>query len=176
MDVKISSLVPVEIIERRIFLIRGHKVMVDRHLAELYGVTTRALNQAVKRNTERFPDDFMFRFTKAEREGVITICDNLGPLKYSPVLPHAFTENGVAMLSSVLRSKRAILVNIQIMRAFTRLRQLVSTHKELAGKLGDLEKKIKSHDHEIGDIFQAIRELMEPPGRGWKVAGFRPRS
>lgn len=106
------NLIPAETIEQRIFLIRGHRVMIDRHLAELYGVTTMALNQAVKRNRERFPEDFMFRLTRAERDEVITICDNLRPLKFSPVPPNAFTENGVAMLSSVLRSKRAILVNI----------------------------------------------------------------
>lgn len=147
--------------------------MIDRHLAELYGVTTMALNQAVKRNRERFPEDFMFRLTRAERDEVITSCDNLLPLKFSPALPSAFTENGVAMLSSVLRSKRAILVNVQIMRTFTRLRQLISTHKELAKKIEDLEHKIKSHDHKIEAIFAAIRELMNPPESGRKIVGFR---
>lgn len=167
------NLIPAETIEQRIFLIRGHRVMIDRHLAELYGVTTMALNQAVKRNRERFPEDFMFRLTKAERDEVITICDNLRPLKFSPALPNAFTENGVAMLSSVLRSKRAILVNIQVMRTFTRLRQLISTHKELARKIENLERSIKSHDHQIEAIFEAIRELMNPPESGRKIIGFR---
>lgn len=174
MHLTMRTLIPVVTIEQRIFVIRGHRVMIDRHLAELYGVTTMALNQAVKRNGERFPEDFMFRLTKAERDEVITICDNLRPLKFSPVLPNAFTENGVAMLSSVLRSKRAILVNIQVMRTFTRLRQLISTHKELAGKIEDLERRIKSHDHKIEAIFEAIRELMSPPESTRKVIGFHP--
>ncbi|OGR81996.1 MAG: hypothetical protein A3J74_01900 [Elusimicrobia bacterium RIFCSPHIGHO2_02_FULL_57_9] len=167
------NLIPAETIEQRIFLIRGHRVMIDRHLAELYGVTTMALNQAVKRNRERFPEDFMFRLTKAERDELITICDNLRPLKFSPALPNAFTENGVAMLSSVLRSKRAILVNIQVMRTFTRLRQLISTHKELARKIESLERSIKSHDHQIEAIFEAIRGLMNPSESGRKIIGFR---
>lgn len=170
------NLIPAETIEQRIFLIRGHRVMIDRHLAELYGVTTMALNQAVKRNRERFPEDFMFRLTKAERDEVITICDNLRPLKFSPTLPNVFTENGVAMLSSVLRSKRAILVNIQVMRTFTRLRQFISTHKELARKIKDLERKIRSHDHQIEAIFEAIRELMNPPADERKIIGFRSNS
>lgn len=148
--------------------------MIDRHLAQLYGVTTMALNQAVKRNAERFPEDFMFRLTKAERNELITICDNLQPLKYASALPHAFTENGVAMLSSVLRSTRAIRVNIQVMRTFTRLRQLMSTHKELAEKIEALGRRIKSHDHHIQAIFVAIRKLMNPQETKRRVIGFRP--
>lgn len=168
-----SVLLP-ETIEKRIFFIRGYKVMVDRHLAELYGVSTMALNQSVKRNIDRFPEDFMFRLTKAERDEVITICDNLRPLKFAPGLPSVFTENGVAMLSSVLRSKRAITVNIQVMRTFTRLRQFISTHKELARKIEDLERSVQSHDHKIEAIFEAIHELMNPPEKSRKSIGFRP--
>jgi hypothetical protein len=170
------GLVPVQELERRIFLIRGHKVMIDSDLAELYGVPTKVLNQAVRRNKERFPDDFTFRLTKSERDEVVTICDHLQKLKFSPTLPNAFTENGVAMLSSVLRSRRAILVNVQIMRTFTRLRQLISTHHELARKLDALERKIKSHDHQIEAIFDAIRELINPPETPRKSIGFQPKS
>ena len=168
------NIILTETIEKRIFFIRGYKVMIDRHLAELYGVSTMALNQAVKRNKERFPDDFMFRLTKTERDEVITVCDNLQPLKFSPGLPSVFTENGVAMLSSVLRSKRAITVNIQVMRTFTRLRQMLSTHKDLARKIEDLERNIRSHDHKIEAIFEAIHELMNPPEKPRRSIGFHP--
>lgn len=171
-----GTLIPAEHIERRIFIIRGVKVMLDRDLAGLYGVTTMALNQAVKRNRERFPDDFVFRLTKDERDEVITICDNLRPLKFSPSLPNAFTENGVAMLSSVLRSRRAILVNVQIMRTFTRLRHLLASHGELAKKIRALERRVQSHDADIQNIFQAIRELMGSDERPRRVIGFQAGS
>ncbi|MBI5211024.1 MAG: ORF6N domain-containing protein [Elusimicrobia bacterium] len=170
----IKSLVPIHDIERRIFLVRGHKVMIDYDLAGLYGVTTKVLNQAVKRNLERFPDDFMFRLTKSERDELVTICDHLRQLKFSPTLPYVFTENGVAMLSSVLRSHRAIMVNVQIMRTFSRLKHLISTHHELARKLAELERKVQSHDKHIRTIFGAIRELVNPPEPPRKPIGFHP--
>ena len=163
-------------VENRIFMIRGHKIMIDNDLAELYGVSTKVLNQAVKRNKERFPSDFMFRLTKRERDEVVTTCDHLRKLKFSSTLPNVFTENGVAMLSSVLRSHRAILVNVQIMRTFTRLRQLISTHHALARKLDVLERKIKSHDHQIEVIFDAIRELINPPETPRKSIGFQQKT
>ncbi|MBI5624545.1 MAG: ORF6N domain-containing protein [Elusimicrobia bacterium] len=171
-----ASLVPVHDIERRIFLIRGHKVMLDHGLAELYGVATKALNQAVKRNKERFPGDFVFRLTAGERDEVVTICDHLRQLKFSPSSPFAFTENGVAMLSSVLRSRRAIMVNVRIMRTFTRLRHLISTHHELARKLEVLERKVESHDQSISGIFDVIRDMMEPAEEPRRPIGFQPRS
>ena len=115
-----STLIPHEQIERLIFSLRGERVMIDRHLAEMYGVETRAFNQAVKRNAKRFPAEFMFQLTREERDEVITICDNLSPLRFARTMPYAFTEHGVAMLSSVLNSERAIQVNIEIIKAFVR--------------------------------------------------------
>ncbi len=164
-----SSIVPVEIIEQRIFLLRGEKVMIDRHLAELYGVDTRTLNQAVKRNIERFPDGFMFQLTNEEREEVITNCDNLAPLRFARTLPYAFTEQGVAMLSSVLKSKRAIQVNIQIMKTFVALRQMFADNKELSKRLDELERK---YDTQFKVIFDALRQLMKPPEPPKRRIGF----
>lgn len=163
MGVKMEIL-PIEAIERKIYLIRGKKVMLDRDLALLYGVETRTLNQAVRRNITRFPEDFMFQLSNEEMEIwksqiVISNKERMGLRKR----PNAFTENGVAMLSSVLNSERAIEVNIQIMRTFTKLREILSTHKELAHKLSQLENKIERHDGEIKAIFNAIRQLMVPP-------------
>ena len=164
---------PVERIERSILLIRGHKVMLDADLAKLYGVETKALNRAVKRNLNRFPEDFMFQLTADEFENLkyhigtsnlksqFAISSSGWGGRRHP--PYAFTEQGVAMLSSVLRSKRAVRVNIEIMRTFVRLRQILSSHKDLARKLEDLERKIGAHDQQIQAVFQAIRQLMTPP-------------
>lgn len=159
-----SGAIPVERIDSKIYLIRGQKVLLDRDLAELYGVETRALNQAVRRNAERFPADFMFSLTREEigRISQIVISSDL---KFSNNV-NAFTEQGVAMLSSVLRSPRAVQVNIEIMRAFVRMRQLVASSSDLARKLGALEKK---YDAQFKVVFDAIRALMSPElpaGRG----------
>ena len=158
-----SNLIPQEIIEQKIYLIRGHKVMLSNHLAELYDVEVRSLIQAVKRNKDRFPDDFMLQLTDAEFQNLKSqiVISSWGGFRRST--PYAFTEQGVAMLSSVLRSKRAIQVNIAIMRAFVKLREILSTHKDLAQKLNELEHKIERHDEEITAIFEAIRQLMAPP-------------
>jgi len=158
-----KELIPIEIIEKKIFLIRGHKVMLSMHLAELYGVETRALNQAVKRNLHRFPDDFMFQIDEIEADQLVS--QNVIPHKkhLGGFLPYAFTEQGVAMLSSVLNSEQAIKINISIMRAFVRLREMLSSNKELAAKLSLLERKIEKHDEDIRAIFNAIRQLMAPP-------------
>ncbi len=158
-------------IEQRIFLIRGHRVMLSPHLAELYGVKLKALTQAVKRNIERFPEDFLFQLTWEEmrslRSQFVTLENGKNGTskrgKYSKYLVYAFTEQGVAMLSSILRSKRAIQVNISIMRTFVKIREFLAAHKELAYKLDQLEKKVGKHDVEIQAIFEAIRKLMEPP-------------
>ena len=160
-----SNLIPQEIIEQKIYLIRGHKVMLSNHLAELYDVEVRSLIQAVKRNKDRFPDDFMLQLTDAEFQNLKSqiVISSWGGFRRST--PYAFTEQGVAMLSSVLRSKRAIQVNIAIMRAFVKLREILSTHKDLAQKLNELEHKIERHDEEIMAIFDAIRQLMAPPPR-----------
>ena len=158
-------LIPLQQIEQRIFVIRSHRVMLDVHLAELYQVRTKILNRAVKRNCDRFPQDFMFRLSLEEFENLrfhFGTSSLWGGRRY---LPYAFTEQGVAMLSSVLRSKRAVRVNIEIMRAFVRLRQWLLTHEELARKLDALEKK---YDAQFKVVFDAIRELMTPthPPRG----------
>ena len=155
-----------------IYLIRGHKVMLDRDLAKLYGVKPIALRQQVKRNKERFPSDFKFQLTKKEVK--IMVSQNVIPSirHLGGYLPYAFTENGVAMLSSVLNSKRAIQVNIQIMRVFTKLRELILTHKDLAYKLNELERKVQRHDIEIKTVFQAIKQLLEPPRKKKRKIGF----
>ena len=154
-------LVPFEQIERSILLILGEKVMLDFDLAKLYGVETRTLAQAVKRNMERFPEDFMFQLTKEELENWRSqfVMSNPGAKMGLRRPPYAFTEQGVAMLSSVLRSQRAVQVNIEIMRAFVRLRQMLASHADLARKLDALERK---YDRQFKAVFDAIRELMSP--------------
>lgn len=170
---KTNAIVPVERIESRILLIRAHKVMLDSDLAELYGVTTKRLNEQVKRNKERFPADFMFKLTAQEKAEVVANCDHLKKLKFSPALPHAFTEHGAIMAASVLNSRRAIEVSVYVVRAFVKLREMLRTHKELARKLAELEKRIEGHDEEIMALFEAIRQLMEPPEKPAKRIGFR---
>lgn len=155
------TLIPVEVIEKKILLIRGEKVMLDSDLAMLYEVETFNLNKAVKRNIDRFPEDFMFRLTKEEAVSLrfqigISKTEGRGGRRY---LPYVFTEQGVAMLSSVLNSERAVRVNIAIMRAFVKLREMLSTHKDLARKLADMEKK---YDAQFKVVFDAIRQLMSP--------------
>ncbi len=164
-----NKLIPIEIIENRIFYIKGYKVIIDRDLAELYQVKTMVLNQSVKRNLERFPAGFMFKLTEKEKKELITNCDRFVPLKHSSSLPYAFTEQGVAMLSSVLKSKRAIQVNIQIMQTFVRLRQLISSHKDLLHKIDELEKK---YDMQFKVVFDALREIVQPPEKRSKRIGF----
>ena len=168
----VKELVPVELIVTKILFLRGEKVLLDRDLAELYGVETRVLNQAVKRNERRFPPDFMFRLTEEEKHELVTNCDRFKKLKHSTVLPHAFTEQGVAMLSSVLNSDRAIEVNIAIMRAFVQLRKMIASNKKLARKLKELEARVGEHDDQIQVIFEAIHQLMSPPDKPTKKIGF----
>ncbi|MBA3052021.1 ORF6N domain-containing protein [bacterium] len=157
-----SDLVPVEIIANKIFLIRGQKVMLSPDLAKLYSVEVRALVQAVKRNIERFPADFMFQINKDEFANLKSqfVISSWGG---SRIMPYAFTEQGVAMLSSVLNSKRAIMVNISIMRVFSKLKQLALSHSELLRKVESLERKYGEHDKKIAVIFQALKQLLEPP-------------
>src|SRR3989344_2843346 len=163
------AIIPTEVIETKIFFIRGHKVMLDKDLASLYQVRPIALRQQVKRNTDRFPEDFMFQLSEEETKFMVS--QNVIPSKQSlgGYLPYAFTEQGIAMLSSVLKSKRAIHVNIAIMRAFVKLREFVAAHKELAHQFKELERKVDKHDKEILIIFETIRKLMtpspEPPKR-----------
>jgi len=163
-----------ERIERFIFLIRGHKVMLDDDLAELYDVQTKVFNQAVKRNRNRFPSDFMFQLTDEEyhslRSQFVTLDTGRG--RHRKYLPFVFTEQGVSMLSSVLRSDRAVRVNIEIMRAFVRLREVLATHKDLAAKLEAMEKK---YDAQFKVVFDAIRQLMIPPEPKKRKIGFLVR-
>jgi hypothetical protein len=167
-----KSLILVDRIEKAILLLHGQKVMLDADLAELYGVETRVLVQAVKRNLERFPEDFMFQLNKDDvdflRSQIVTLKKGRG--QHSKYLPYAFTEQGVAMLSSVLHSRRAIQVNIEIMRAFIHLRQMLASHVELARKLDALEKK---YDAQFKQVFEAIRQLMAPPEPKRRPIGFR---
>jgi len=167
-----KSLIPVERIEKLIYLIRDHRVMIDSDLAELYGVTTGTLNQALKRNIDRFPEDFAFQlseeFAALISQFVISKTGRGGRRK----LPWVFTEQGVAMLSSVLRSKRAVQVNVQIMRAFVRMRQLLSSHKELMEKVQAMEKK---YDKQFKTVFQAIYQLMNEEEKPQRKIGFKSK-
>jgi hypothetical protein len=168
-----EAIIPTEQIERLIRLIRGHKVMLDTDLAVLYGVETRVLVQAVKRNSNRFPTDFMFQLSDEEanllRSQIVISKNRRGGRRY---LPYVFTEQGVAMLSSVLNSERAVEINIEIMRAFVRLREMILSNKDLARKLDALERKFESHDVHIRSLFEAIRQLMAPPEPNKRRIGF----
>lgn len=161
------EIIPVEVVERKIYLLRGQKVMLDRELAELYGVETRVLNQAVRRNIKRFPSDFMFSLT---REEIMNLSQTVtsSRIKHAPNV-FVFTEQGVAMLSSVLKSERAIQVNITIMRAFVKFREMIASHKDLAKRLNELEEK---YDAQFKIVFDAIRGLMTPPVRPRRKIGF----
>jgi hypothetical protein len=169
-----ESAVPIsgEEIEHAILLIRGQKVMLDRDLARLYAVETKALKRAVQRNLDRFPADFMFELTQEEHDSLRFQSGTLKRGQHSKYLPLVFTQEGVAMLSGVLRSLRAVQVNVAIMRTFVRLRETLSLHKELAHKLADLERKIENHDENIHNLFDAIRQLMSPPETPLREIGF----
>jgi ORF6N domain len=170
-----NNLIAAESIEAKILLIRGLKVMLDADLAELYGVETKRLNEQVRRNSDRFPEDFMFRLTAEEKAEVVANCDHLAKLKYSPSLPYAFTEHGTIMAANVINSHRAVEISVHVVRAFVRLRDLVSTHKELSHKLDELERKVSSHDQAIAGLINAIRQLMSPAETKKKRAiGFAP--
>jgi len=158
-----TSIVLVEQVQSKILFMRGQKVILDSDLAALYGVPTKRLNEQVKRNHDRFPPDFMFQLTKAEKDDVVAICDHLWKLKFSPVLPYAFTEHGAIMAASVVNSERAVQASIYVVRAFVKLRQMLAPYKELMGKLDQLEKKLQTHDGQIITIIRAIKLLMPPP-------------
>ena len=164
--------VPIEVIEKKIILIRGQKVMLDADLAEIYGVPTKALNQAVKRNIERFPEDFMFQLTEQEKKEVVTNCDHLRRLRFSPKMPYAFTEHGAIMLATVLNSPIAVEASIQVVRVFVSLRKMLASNAELSRKLAALEKK---YDYQFKIVFDAIRQLMATPEPREKKIGFRVR-
>ena len=170
-------------ISRRIILVRGQRVMIDADLAELYGVPTKALNQAVKRNQERFPDDFMFQLTPGEKAEVVTNCDHLSQLKFSKSLPFAFTEHGAIQAANVLSSAEAIKMGVYVVRAFVQLREILANHRELASRLNDLEEKTeglamkqdvfaRNTRAQLKQMFDAIRELMTPPDPPRRPIGF----
>lgn len=165
-----AEIIPQEVIENRILLIRGKKVMLDKDLASMYGVATKVMNQAVKRNLNRFPEDFMFQLTPEESDRLLR--SQIVTLKrgqHYKYLPYVFTENGVAMLSSVLNSERAIDVNIQIMKTFTRLREMLLTHKDLQRKIEIMEKK---YDQQFKIVFDAIKQLLDPEKKPRERIGF----
>jgi len=160
------------LIEQVIHLVRGQKVILDRDLASLYGVPTKSLNRAVKRNIDRFPSDFMIQFTAEEAASLRCQSGTLKRGEHTKYRPFAFTEQGIAMLSSVLQSERAVLVNIAIMRAFVQLREAMSATRELGHKLAELEGRVASHDEHIGTLFEAIRRLMAPVEPTRRPIGF----
>jgi len=166
-----ALMIPDELVMNKIYLIRGQKVMLDRDLAELYAVETKVLNQAVKRNSERFPADFMFQLTKKDFENLKSqfVTSSWGGVRK---MPFAFTEQGVSMLSSVLKSERAIRVNIQIIRIFTRMREIIMTHKDILLQLEKIERKLAGHDEDITLIFQYLKQLLSPPQPARRKIGF----
>jgi len=170
---KSFELIPVERIQNSILIVRGQKVMLDRDLAEIYGVETRALIQAMNRNIERFPQDFMFQLTHEEFENLrsqIVISRSWGGRRYPP---YAFTEHGAIMLASVLNSPRAVEASVYVVRAFVRLREYISSHVELARKLSDLERKVAGHDSDIQEIIIAIKQLMLPLKKSGRQIGYK---
>jgi hypothetical protein len=169
--------VPDEVIIDKIIVLRDKKVMIDRDLAALYGVTTKRLNEQVKRNSRRFPDDFMFQVTAEEKEQLISTFEHLDSLKYSPGLPYVFTEHGAVMLASVLNSDQAIAVNIQIVRVFTRIRQMLTDNTELRLEIAQIKKKLDNQDKNIEVVFQYLDELLEQkekPAPPRKQIGYKP--
>jgi len=167
-----QAIIPAQLIENKIFVIRGQKVMIDKDLAELYGVKTMVLNQAVKRNMDRFPPEFMFQLNDIEKNELITNCDRFKNLKHSAFNSYAFNEHGVAMISSVLKSKLAVAINIQIIKTFVKLREMALAHKESAIQLNELEQRFiiytkentleqQEQNKKINEIFQCLQYLIE---------------
>ena len=157
-----SAVIRVGTIQQRILLVRGVKVIVDADLADVYGVSTKALNQAVHRNRDRFPKDFMFQLTKDEKLEVVTNCDHLQKIKFSAVNPYVFTEHGAIMAASVLNSAKAVEVSVLVVRAFVQLREVIAGHRELARKINQLERRLSGHDSQILVMIEAIKQLMNP--------------
>jgi DNA gyrase/topoisomerase IV subunit A len=157
-----KSIIPAGKIEQRILMIRGEKIIIDADLAEFYGVPTKRLNEQVKRNKDRFPEDFMFQLNADEKSEVVAKCDHLEKLKFSKVLPYAFTEHGAIMAASVLNSPQAAEISIFIVRAFVKLRQAISEHKELSRKISQIERHLSGHDEQINAIIKTIKQLIQP--------------
>ena len=157
-----KAMVPVGRIEQRILLIRGEKIIVDADLAGFYGVPTKRLNEQVKRNKDRFPDDFMFQLSAEEKSEVVANCDHLSKLKYSSSLPYVFTEHGAIMAASVLNSRRAVEVSVFIVRAFVKLRRMIAENKELSRRIVQIERHLAEHDNQIMELLKAIKQLLKP--------------
>jgi exosome complex RNA-binding protein Csl4 len=169
-----DSILPEEIILNKILFIRGKKVMIDKDLADLYNVSTKRLNEQVKRNNKRFPKDFMFQLTQNEKDEVVANCDHLSTLKYSPNLPYAFTEHGAVMLASVVNSIKAIEANIQIIRVFNKMREALFSYKDVLLKLEQLEQQTLEHTSDIRIIFDYLKQLLTPAEqRSRRRIGFR---
>lgn len=167
-----KTVIRTSLIESRILLIRGEKVIIDADLAEFYGVATKRLNEQVGRNRGRFPEDFVFRLTRAEKAEVVAKCDHLRKLKYSKGFPHAFTEHGALMAASVLNSTRAVEVSVFVVRALVRLREAIGQSAELARKLSQLERHLANHDHQILSLVAAIRQMTSPQPPNRRRIGF----
>lgn len=179
MDENNSMGIPEEVIMSKIINVRGLRVMVDRDLAELYGVPTKRLNEQVKRNIKRFPEDFMIQLNEQEKEEVVANCDHLKKLKFSPSLPYAFTEHGAVMLASILNSDRAIQMNILVIRVFNSMRNMIASHTEILGKLEELQKKEIEQDKMIMIIFEYLKQLekarqQQEEQESRRRIGFRP--
>ena len=159
---KKELVIPDELVMSKILLIRGKKVMIDRDLAELYGVPTKRLNEQVRRNMKRFPKDFMFQLTEKEKDEVVANCDHLESLKYSTVLPFAFTEYGAVMLASVLNSDRAIKVNIQIVRIYSLMREMLLTNQEILLKLEQLERQTVKNTADVQAVIEYLKQMLVP--------------
>ncbi len=157
-----TALIPTEHIQSRILVLRGVRVVLDRDLAELYGVTTKRFKEQVRRNLRKFPEDFMFELTEAEKSEVAAKCGHLRSLKFSPVLPYAFTEYGAIQAANIINSDTATEMSVHVVRAFVRLRQLIVNHKALATKLAELDARVGAHDEQLAALVDAIRQLTSP--------------
>lgn len=172
-----KELIPAEVIEKKILLIRDHKVMLDADIAALYRVATKVLNQAVKRNIERFPEDFMFQLTKEEKRQVVTDCDHLRQLKFSPNLPFAFTEHGAIMAATVLNSAEAVAISVYVVRAFVKMRERLAANETILKRLAEIDKTLLNHDQALKVIWQKLQPLLQPlPGREKRKIGFKRES
>lgn len=167
-----GGIVPVEVIENRIFIIRGQRVMIDRDLAQLYEVETKYLNRQVRKNIRRFPIQFAFKITEPEKNELVHFCHRFKTMKHSTSTPYAFTEHGVAMLASVLNSERAITLSVLIIEVFIRLRHFIFSNKELAAKIAELEHRIGHHDQDIISLFSAINKIIRYEGKPKERIGF----
>jgi hypothetical protein len=170
-----QGLIPIEVIENRILILRGHRVMLDRDLAELYGVPVKRLNEQAKRNRDRFPDDFMFQLTLEEGKAVLLSRSQIATLKRGSNIkyrPYAFTEHGTAMLANVLRRPVAVRASIQVVRAFVHLRRMIATNEDLARKIEALERKVGKHDADLQSILNVLQKLLQPPPAAKRAIGF----